>query len=42
MEIRDQHESKGKINNATNFSKAHGSNKKGKVKEKGYRGKEKI
>ena len=42
MEVRDQHESKGKTSNATNSSKAHGNNNKGKVKEKDYKGKAKL
>ena len=38
MEVRDQHEFKGgKTSHATNYSKAHGNNKKGTVKEKGYK-----
>ena len=42
MEVRDQHESKGKTNSATNSLKAHGNNNKGKVKEKDYKGKAKL
>ena len=42
MEVRDQQESKGKIRNATNSSKAYGNNNQGKVKEKGYKGKAKL